>query len=459
VGGGFSPLDEELGLLPKIALTPTLVESVTRLGAWLPFAVAAGMLAHFVHTQLSEATVTRLTERAGAAYEAVQDAQATDLAQPSGAAACSLAAQQRTVEEEAGPRIQQVSVDGAMIPLVHKQWVEGKTLAIGTVQPPKRQADGTFAIHTTDLSYFSRVADCHTFTQKATIEIVRRGTLTAGTVCGVVDGAAWEQGFLDVHCPAAVRILDWPHGVSYLANVAQALYGADTPAQQAWLAAQRETLLTGDPHVVLAKLRGLREDLTLQSGKGPPLPALAVVEESLDYLEKRGEQLRYAAFRALGYPIGSGAVESANKLVVEARLKEAGMHWAPAHVNPLLALRGMACSDRWEEGWPQLTGQWRAQARAATLEHRRLRQAARQATTPKTEPALPAQGERLPTAVDIMPPPPAPPLAPPLPTPPVATGPRSPAVPPPPRRRTPPRPAATHPWRRPFSHPRPRPEM
>jgi hypothetical protein len=459
VGGGFSPLDEELGLLPKIALTPTLAESVTRLGTWLPFTVAAEMLAHFVHTHLSEATVTRLTERAGAAYEAVQDAQAADLEQEVGPA-CSLAAHWRAIKEEVGPRIQQVSVDGAMIPLVHQQWVEAKTLVIGTVHPPERQADGTLAIHTTDLSYFSRVADCHTFTQKATIEIVRRGTLSAGTVCGVVDGAAWEQGFLDVHCPAAVRILDWPHGVGYLANVAQALYGADTPAQQAWLAAQRETLLTEDPQVVLAKLRGIRDDLTLQSGEGPPLSALAVVTESLDYLEKRVEQLRYAAFRALGYPIGSGAVESANKLVVEARLKGAGRHWASEHVNPLLALRGMACSDRWAEGWPQLTTQWRTQARAATLEHRRLRQAARQVTaTPQPTPPRPIAGESLLAEVGSVPQPPAVSPAPPLPTPPVATAPRTSTVPPLPRRRTPSRPAATHPWRRPFSRPPSHPEL
>ena len=79
VAGGFSPLDEELGLLPQVGLTPTLAESVVRLGTWIPFGVAVTMLEHFVHTQVSEATITRLTERAGAAYEAVQDAQAARL--------------------------------------------------------------------------------------------------------------------------------------------------------------------------------------------------------------------------------------------------------------------------------------------------------------------------------------------------------------------------------------------
>jgi hypothetical protein len=46
----------------------------------------------------------------------------------------------------------------------------------------------------------------------------------------------------------------------------------------------------------------------------------------LEYLEKRREQIRYAEFEAQGYPIGRGVVESANKLMVEARLKGAGMH-------------------------------------------------------------------------------------------------------------------------------------
>ena len=46
-------------------------------------------------------------------------------------------------------------------------------------------------------------------------------------------------------------------------------------------------------------------------------------------------------------------VESANKVVVEARLKGAGMHWSRASVNPLLALRNAVCNDRWAAAWQQ----------------------------------------------------------------------------------------------------------
>jgi hypothetical protein len=40
--------------------------------------------------------------------------------------------------------------------------------------------------------------------------------------------------------------------------------------------------------------------------------------------------------------------------VVEARLKGAGMHWAERHVNPMLALRNIICSDRWKEEWSKI---------------------------------------------------------------------------------------------------------
>lgn len=66
----------------------------------------------------------------------------------------------------------------------------------------------------------------------------------------------------------------------------------------------------------------------------------------LAYLEKREGQMRDPVFRAWGWPLGSGALESANKLVVEARLKGGGMHRARPNVNPMLGLRNIVCSDR-----------------------------------------------------------------------------------------------------------------
>jgi hypothetical protein len=47
--------------------------------------------------------------------------------------------------------------------------------------------------------------------------------------------------------------------------------------------------------------------------------------------------------------LGSG--ESAHKLVVEARLKGAGMRWARQNVNPMLVLRNAVCNREWKQSW------------------------------------------------------------------------------------------------------------
>ena len=51
------------------------------------------------------------------------------------------------------------SADGAMVPLVKKQWAETRTVAIGEPQE-KRTASGETEIHVGQFSYFSRLAAC-----------------------------------------------------------------------------------------------------------------------------------------------------------------------------------------------------------------------------------------------------------------------------------------------------------
>ncbi|HEV2125966.1 MAG TPA: hypothetical protein VGW38_24680, partial [Chloroflexota bacterium] len=228
------------------------------------------------------------------------------------------------------------------------------------------------------------------------------------------------QQFFDLHRPDAVRILDFPHAASYLAIIATTAFGQGTPAAATWLARQCEGLTNehGTPEDGLASIREVLS--TLPAGMGHEM-----VAKALAYLEKRTDHLRYATFRAQGYPIGSGIVESANKTVVESRLKGAGMHWAPTHVNPMLALRTVACNDRWDEAWPQLVDHWRTQRRHRTTQ-RRHQQPTRHRLTIRISAS--------PTA-----PPPVSPMSPVSPVSPVSPAPR--------------RPAANHPWRRSFLHP------
>jgi hypothetical protein len=408
---GFFPLDEELQLLAG-HYTPTLYEGMTRLSTWMPFARAVKEVGYFRHTPVTEATVRRQTEAAGAAYVAVQEQAVARLERDAPPA-------------PQGPAQQFLSVDGAFVPLVGGEWAEVKTLVIGEVEPPKQVKD-EIVIQTRALSYFSRLTDSTTFQRVALVETHRRGVETAGAVGAVTDGAEWCQSFVDFHRSDAVRILDFPHAGEHLAQIGQAVFGEGTSATEAWFTQQLHHLKHEGPTAVLAEIHYLlaaHADLT-------------ALPEPVAYLDKREAQMQYPAFQAAGWPIGDGAVESGNKLVVEARLKGSGMHWARPHVDPLLALRNLACNDRWEEGWLHIVSELRRQTRQHSAEHRQQRRTRCEARSLLLRPPDPEPNEAAPQPTEsstltphVLAPTPKP----------MADKPKEPH-----------RPAANHPWRQPI---------
>lgn len=327
MGPGFFPLDRVLGLLPQTSFPPPVIDLAVRLGTRLPFAEAAAVLAETRGIAMDHETLRRWTEAAGMVAEAETDAEVA-------------AYYASYPESPPGPMLQVISVDGAMVPLQHGEWAEVRTLAIGE---GSRDAQGH--AHTTDLSYLSRLCTAEAFGVVSTLETQRRGTRAATTVVAVTDGAAWIQGWIDGQRSDAVRILDFAHAVEHLGAVAKACFGAGTAAASEWLGIQAHALRHGQEETVLAVLAAM---------DAPTGEAGEVVRATHAYLASRREMIRYATFVDAGYPIGSGCVESANKLVVEARLKGAGMHWRRTHVTPMLELRTMLRNGRWAERWPTI---------------------------------------------------------------------------------------------------------
>lgn len=363
VDWSFSPLDEELWLLPQY-YTPRLVEQIARLGACcVSFDCAAELLRDMLGVEIEADTVRRITEESGAAAAALERAKAAEL--------------ERTLARPAvvlADRLQQISVDGVMVPLVGGEWAEVKNLAIGRVE---QTGEGPRA---RDLSYFARLAEAGDFIHEARVECWRRATESAREVVTVNDGAEWITTFIDEHCPQALRIIDWNHAASYVRAAGVALFGANTADCVAWTKVHVDLLWEGHADVVVAELARFEDGSD----------RLEAVRKARQYLAKRLDQLHYGAFRENGYPIGSGIVESANNVVVEARLKGSGKHWARENVNPMLAHRCAQESGRWADHWLAL--------------ERSLRRAHRRG------PAAVAPPTQLPPAQPIVPlPPPSPP--------------------------------------------------
>lgn len=348
VGRGFFPLDEHLGL-EGAGVTPRGQEALVRLATWMSFEHACELLSDLLGIQVSATSARRYTYEVGQAALAGQQAEEARL-------------HEELPEPPTGAERAVISADGAFVPLLGGEWAEVKTLVVGeVVQNDEAEAS------TTQVSSFSRLAEAERFSQQAVVELHRRGVERAEAVCAVTDGAEWLQSFIDAHCPTAVRILDFAHAAEYVSAIGQAARDAGGELARTWLEEQLHELKHEGPPPVLSELRALQ-------AQHPQLPVLS---EKLAYLEKREAHMQYPTYQQAGWPIGSGSVESANKLVVEARLKGAGRHWERMHVNPMLVLRNAVCNQRWSETW-QICVQERHTARRrrrAERTDRRLRQA------------------------------------------------------------------------------------
>lgn len=360
----------------------------------MPFEQAAEIVTNFSRTQVSEADTRRKTEEAGAVYVQLQQEAVEAL-------------ETGETQAEIGPARLVITADGAMVPLVGGEWAEVKTLTIGLPEV-EVTAGGETVVHTKELSYFSRLAEAERFIHDALVETERRGLNTAGEVAAVADGAEWIQGLVDFHRPDAQRILDFPHAAEKVGTVGQLMNDAGWPLNDSWLADELHCLKHDGPTALLEQLCQWQQTY-------PDLP----LAEPVNYLNKREKLMDYPAFQAAGWPIGSGSGESANKLVVEARLKGAGMHWQRCHVNPMLALRNIVCNDRWAETWPQIADRLRQDDRQRRFSKQQQRHTAKNPTPPPPHPITLASALVAPFQPD----------------------------PPQPSDKKPARPAANHPWR------------
>ncbi len=160
VGRGFFPLDEELALLPS-SFSPFIHQCIVRLGTLLPSDQVPEHLAALTGVTVSRETVRRLTEQAGSAEVAVETA---DLRQ--------VPRQDSPALAEGG--VQQLSADGAMVPLLHGIWAEARTLAIGIVGQRLGPDGPEVCAH--DVSYFSRLCSADDFIDWAALPLQHRAT-------------------------------------------------------------------------------------------------------------------------------------------------------------------------------------------------------------------------------------------------------------------------------------------
>ena len=141
-----------------------------------------------------------------------------------------------------------------------------------------------------------------------------------------------------------VEVLDFWHATEYLKLAADAAFGSDENASTKWFKAKRH-ILRHDPNGVEIVIDALR--YLLRKGQGK-----AEIRKALGYFRNNRRRMNYYHVAKEGYPIGSGEVEAANKMLVTHRLKRSGQRWGRDGGQGVLAFRALLKSDRFDRAWP-----------------------------------------------------------------------------------------------------------
>jgi hypothetical protein len=329
---GWSPVDQTLGLAPRGRLSVGLQEWLAGLGAPTAFAEAQEWLARLTGVHVAKETVRQQAEQQGAALEQAQQR--------------AIAHTERTRESllpvAAPPGQLVVETDGVMVLYRQTGWHEVKIGLVAGWQAGALRAPSYVAAREGAAAFGGRLlAEA---ARRGALEIVRweGGQTSAGLailrhVLVVGDGARWIWTLAAEHFSERRELVDFYHASEHLWQVARVLHGDGTPAAQAWGTARCHELRHDGILPVLAALR---------TARAPTAAGRRLLRRERHYFRTNAPRMDYPAAKTAGLPIGSGAVESLARHLVQLRLKRPGARWSPTGAQAILTLRAHLKSGR-----------------------------------------------------------------------------------------------------------------
>ncbi len=297
--------------LNGFGISPYLQEKLVFLGQLEVYDQAAQVAQTLLGLPISSSQIYRLTNHYGAAIE-------TDLDQP--------------VITHPADGIVYVQADGSMI-LTDDGYKETKLSRIFEASSLKQSPIADRSGHIESSLFTAHLGKAIDFAPKFKAHLDAYKPLGADLIF-ISDGAVWLRQLMTAHYPQATLILDFWHVMSYIGTVGVAAYPSRN-TQASWIEKQRILLLNSELDAVLMNIRALRIKTDLR-------------DCVCSYLEANRDRMDYKCYQKRGLLIGSGAIESAHRTVVQKRLKRSGQRWSLKGAQQVLNLRTCFMSQRWE---------------------------------------------------------------------------------------------------------------
>ncbi len=219
----------------------------------------------------------------------------------------------------------------------------GKTATIVVMYTLKMSADGTLEGPINKKVYASYAPKKHAVAI-ARREADKRGfDKESGKVVQIVtDGDKDLALYVEELFPEAKHTIDVFHVVEYLWEAGHALYKEGSDELERWVEAQKEALYDGRAEDIVAEIDRQIELLPHNSVRER-------LEKVRNYLNKRLDGMNYKALRQQDLEISSGAVEGAVKYVIAKRFDSGGMRWIKERSEALLQLRCIEVNNDWDD--------------------------------------------------------------------------------------------------------------
>lgn len=346
-GTGCYPLDESLQIPPRSHFSDGVQQGVCLLGVQLPFERASHALEALTGICVSPKEAERITEERGQLLD--EGLQAEDQLLLLGEVATGSNSVEVSGSNFKGS-VWAVALDAARV-RYDDGWHDTKAGVVFQAEPKlgeRGEIAGAQAVRGSS-SYVGETASMERAGERLGAEAARRGIGSDERVVCLGDGAPCNWTQFDMHFSNRVEVLDWYHAVEHLWQAGNGMYGQGTGEAVRWVKAREGELWEGKVEKVIAALHKGGEREGSQGAEGE------AARSEIHYFETNTERMRYNQYRAAGYPIGSGIVESACKQLIGARLKGAGMCWGKGKrgAQGVLTLRAELLSGRWVQSWPK----------------------------------------------------------------------------------------------------------
>jgi hypothetical protein len=230
-----------------------------------------------------------------------------------------------------------VFADGSMICMTGKNnW---KEIKLGLVVKGNKVTNINMDnMQISEREYVSYLGNKDEFKKLLYTSALKAGYNNGTKVICIGDGAQWIRNMFEELFPNCITILDYYHFEENVGKYAKYVFKNDEVAAKKWINNIIELSFNNKSEDIVKEIKKIEYK---NEDKPSDVPNL------LNYISERKDQILYGHFREKNYIIGSGAIESGNKLVLQRRLKQSGMHWNTNGAQYIAALRTKYKSNLW----------------------------------------------------------------------------------------------------------------